>query len=48
MFIPNPPAGFGEGLAAKYLVKKGYKIIDKSFCRGYGEIDLIAEKKIKP
>lgn len=45
MFIPNPTARLGEELAAKYLVKKGYKIIDKNFRKGYGEIDIIAIDK---
>jgi putative endonuclease len=36
----------GEDLAAKYLKKKGYKILDRNFrYKGYGEIDIIAKKR---
>jgi len=42
MYIPNPTARLGEEIASKYLRDKGYKIIDKNFRKGYGEIDLIA------
>lgn len=33
----------GEAIAARYLKKKGYKIIAKNFHSDHGEIDLIAE-----
>lgn len=42
MIISNPSARFGEKLASEYLVKKGYKIIEKNFRKGYGEIDIVA------
>lgn len=32
----------GERIAAEYLVKKGYKVIDKNFHARNGEIDIIA------
>jgi putative endonuclease len=44
MFISNPTGRQGEELAAKYLKDKGYKIIEKNFRKGYGEIDIIAIK----
>lgn len=44
MKISNPIAIRGEELASKFLVKKGYKIIDRNFRKGYGEIDIIALK----
>src|SRR3989344_804197 len=44
MYIPNPTARFGEELASKYLKSKGYKIIERNFRKGYGEIDIIALK----
>lgn len=44
MFIPNPTARIGEELATKYLKSKGYKIIERNFRKGYGEIDIIATK----
>ncbi len=35
---------YGEDLASKYLVHKGYKIIKRNFHFGkYGEIDIVAE-----
>lgn len=44
MKISNPIAIRGEDLAAKFLKEKGYKIIDRNFRKGYGEIDIIAVK----
>lgn len=34
---------YGEKLAADFLIRRGYKIIDKNFFTNYGEIDLIAQ-----
>lgn len=31
----------GEGLAAEYLLQKGYKIIARNFKKRYGELDLV-------
>lgn len=45
MRISNPLAVLGEDLASEYLRKKGYKIIDRNFRQGYGEIDIIAVYK---
>src|SRR3989338_8163948 len=42
MYIPNPTARLGEKLAAEYLEKQGYKIIERNFRTGWGEIDIIA------
>lgn len=42
MRVPNPTARFGENIASKFLQNKGYKIIERNFRKGYGEIDLIA------
>lgn len=42
MYIPSPVARLGEEIASRYLIKKGYKIIDRNFRKGYGEIDIIA------
>lgn len=44
MRISNPTAQKGEKIARDYLLKKGYKIIDRNFRKGYGEIDIIAIK----
>lgn len=42
MFIPNPTARLGEDLACDLLKKKGYKIIERNFRKGYGEIDIVS------
>ena len=42
MRITNPTAVFGEDEACKFLVKKGYRILERNFRKGYGEIDIIA------
>lgn len=34
----------GENLAEKYLINKGYKILDKNFTISGGEIDIITQK----
>lgn len=34
----------GENLAEKYLMNKGYKILDKNFTVHGGEIDIVAQK----
>lgn len=44
MFIPNPTARLGEEKACRYLIKESYKIIERNFRKGYGEIDIIAIK----
>jgi putative endonuclease len=42
MIISNPVARIGEDIATDYLKKKGYKIIERNFRKGYGEIDIIS------
>jgi putative endonuclease len=42
--ISNPIAVAGEDLACEFLKKKGYKIIERNFRKGYGEIDIICVK----
>lgn len=42
MKIANPVAKKGEELAEALLLKKGYKIVDRNFRKGYGEIDIVA------
>jgi putative endonuclease len=42
MRIVNPVAVLGEDIAVDYLKKKGYKIIERNFRKGYTEIDIIA------
>ena len=38
----NDLGKLGEQLAARYLVEKGYEILDENWCHGKAEIDLIA------
>lgn len=38
----------GEDIAVEYLKKKGYKVIERNFRKGYGEIDIIAIERKKP
>lgn len=45
MKIVNPIAVIGEDAACSYLIKKGYKILERNFRKGYGEIDIIALDK---
>lgn len=42
MQISNPTAKLGEEIAVNYLKNKGYKIIERNFRKGYGEIDIIS------
>ncbi len=42
MKISNPLAIKGEDAACAFLQKKGYKILERNFRKGYGEIDIIA------
>jgi len=40
--IVNPTAKLGEDKACEYLKKLGFKIIERNFRKGYGEIDIVA------
>ncbi len=44
MKIANPTGRLGEDLAAEFLQKKGYSILERNFRKGYGEIDIVALK----
>jgi putative endonuclease len=35
----------GEDLAARFLKKQGYKIIERNFSSRYGEIDIVAQER---
>lgn len=45
MRISNPTAKLGEDKACEYLKKIGFKIIERNFRKGYGEIDIVALDK---
>jgi putative endonuclease len=34
----------GEQVASDFLIRKGYRILDRNFRRPWGEVDIIAEK----
>jgi putative endonuclease len=34
----------GEEIAAQFLIRKGYAIIERNYLRKWGEIDIVAEK----
>lgn len=42
MIVRNPIGRKGEDEAAKFLQKKGYKILDRNFQGRQGEIDIVA------
>lgn len=44
MKIANPTGRLGEQAAVDFLKKINYKILDRNFRAGYGEIDIIAVK----
>lgn len=39
---------FAEGLAEKFLKDRGYSIIGRNYRKPWGEVDIIAEKPIRP
>lgn len=43
--IVNPVAVLGEDAACSYLQNKGYRILERNFRKGYGEIDIIAQNQ---
>ena len=34
----------GENMACRFLVKRGFKILDRNYSKKWGEIDIVAEK----
>ena len=40
----NETGAMGESIAAKYLINKGFFIIDRNYRRKWGELDIIAKK----
>lgn len=34
----------GESMAADFLIRKGFKIIDRNYLKPWGEIDIVAQK----
>ena len=44
MNVKRKIGDFGEDLAARYMIEKGYEILCRNFSKPYGEIDIIAIK----
>jgi putative endonuclease len=34
----------GEDIACKYLIKHGYKVLERNYTKKWGEIDIVAQK----
>lgn len=47
MRIVNPTAKLGEDKACEYLKSLGFKILERNFRKGYGELDIVALEKTK-
>ncbi len=47
MRITNPTAKLGEDKACEYLKKLGFKILERNFRKGYGEIDIVVIEQTK-
>lgn len=47
MGITQKVGALGEELVVKFLVKKGYTILDRNFRRPWGELDVVAKRKGK-
>lgn len=47
MRIVNPTAKLGEDKACEYLKNLGFKILERNFRKGYGEIDIVAIEETK-
>ena len=43
-FLSRNIGKYGERVAALYLEKKGYRILERNYCVKGGEIDIIAER----
>ena len=37
----------GENIAVKFLVKRGFSILDRNYTKKWGELDIVAEKQDK-
>ncbi len=47
MGITQKVGSLGEELAVRFLVKRGYNILDRNYRRPWGELDIVAEKEGK-
>ena len=44
-FLRKEAGRLGENIACEFLVRKGFKILDRNYRKPWGEIDIIAEKE---
>ncbi|MBI1838726.1 MAG: YraN family protein [Candidatus Colwellbacteria bacterium] len=42
MTLRSETGKFGEDMASRYLLKKGYKIIERNYRKPWGELDIIS------
>ena len=42
--LKNTVGGYGETIAANYLKRKGYSILDINYLKKWGEIDIVARE----
>lgn len=47
MGVTQKVGSLGEELAVRFLVKRGYNILDRNYRRPWGELDIVAEKNWK-
>ena len=47
MGVTQKVGALGEELVVQFLVKRGYKILDRNYRRPWGELDVVAERKGK-
>ena len=45
MGVTQKVGSLGEELVVRFLVRKGYKILDRNFRRPWGELDIVATRK---
>lgn len=47
MGVTQKVGALGEELTVKFLMKRGYKILERNYRRPWGELDIVAERKGK-
>ncbi len=44
LFVANTVGRKGEDIACRFLMKRGYKIMERNYLKKFGEIDIVVEK----